>query len=162
MARVRGLYEDTAVPVAEIARRAGVTERTIYKYAAKGNWQTRYVRAPVKGAGGRFAPRAGAGGPVPRGIKATDPEARARAAAACAAASARHAAATAKADAVQLWEARRRAIDSVSAAMAAYNRFRKARAARGPGGDTPADRRLEALHVSHIEAAIACVEKLRA
>src|SRR5205814_1077213 len=33
--QVRALYEETVVPVREIARLAGVTERTIYKYARK-------------------------------------------------------------------------------------------------------------------------------
>ncbi len=41
--KVRALYEDSAVPVREIARLAGVTERTIYKYAAKGRWTPRYA-----------------------------------------------------------------------------------------------------------------------
>ncbi len=40
--RARRLYENTAVPVAEIARLCGVTERTIYKYARKGGWKPRY------------------------------------------------------------------------------------------------------------------------
>lgn len=31
--RVRELYEESAVPVREIARLAGVTERTLYKHA---------------------------------------------------------------------------------------------------------------------------------
>lgn len=65
-ARVRALYEDSAVPVAEIARLCGVTERTVYKYAAKGGWAKRTRRgedsapqfAPLKGAGGRFIRRA--------------------------------------------------------------------------------------------------------
>jgi hypothetical protein len=41
--KVRALYEHSAVPVAEIAALAGVTERTIYKYARKGRWQARYA-----------------------------------------------------------------------------------------------------------------------
>ena len=111
-ARVRALYERSAVPVAEIARLCGVSERTIYKYAARHNWQPRYawaadgsrprVRrrrpapargagwqarakfAPVKGAGARFIRRADKGKRVARGLKATDPAAAARAAADCA------------------------------------------------------------------------------
>jgi AcrR family transcriptional regulator len=42
MQQVRRLYEDGVVPVREIARLAGVTERTLYKYAAKGGWRRRY------------------------------------------------------------------------------------------------------------------------
>jgi hypothetical protein len=53
-ARVRKLYEESAVPVAAIARIAGVTERTVYKYARKGNWRPRYAWA---GEGGRPASR---------------------------------------------------------------------------------------------------------
>ena len=41
--KVRALYEHSAVPVAEIARLAGITERTIYKYAAKERWTPRYA-----------------------------------------------------------------------------------------------------------------------
>jgi hypothetical protein len=99
--RVRALYEHSAVPVAEIASVAGVTERTIYKYAAKEQWTPRYAWAPsrsrgqragervapdfvpVRGAGGRFIRRADQGKPFATGLKATDPAAAARAAAAC-------------------------------------------------------------------------------
>ena len=77
--KVRALYEDSAVPVREIAAIAGVTERTIYKYARKQQWKPRYrwrARgqadrgrrwrqrpgfAPVKGAGARFIRRADSG-----------------------------------------------------------------------------------------------------
>jgi hypothetical protein len=97
--KVRALYEHSAVPVAEIAALAGVTERTIYKYAAKQNWTPRYREsadgsrlrggrwraaaqlAPVKGAGGRFIRRADKGKPFAAGLKATDPAAAALAAA---------------------------------------------------------------------------------
>lgn len=177
MARVRALYEDSAVPVSEIARLVGVNERTLYRYVALGNWKRRYPsRKPgpdypqVRGAGGRFIPRADADKPVVHGLKALDPEARAQAAAACAAASARHAKAKAKADSAQVWEARRRAIDSVTAAMAAYSRWRKAHARRAAkffheGGPSDAERaddaRTEALFVAQIEAAVACVKKLK-
>ncbi|RDV02168.1 hypothetical protein [Undibacter mobilis] len=204
MARVRALYEDSAVPVREIARLCGVTERTLYKYVRRGAWKRRYVRAPaddastgsvsgaergarwlrasgrepVKGAGGRFIPRDEAGRPVAQGIaqeiaqgiKALDPAARQRAATACAAAAARAARARAKADAAQVWEARRRAIDSVSAAMAAYSRWRLGRARRAAkffyeGGPNHAERaddaRTEALYVAQIEAAMACLRQLK-
>jgi hypothetical protein len=177
-ARARALYEDSAVPVREIARLCGVTERTIYKYVAKGGWTKRYARtpqaidgaadvAPVKGAGGRFIRREDKGKAFAKGLKATDPAARARAELACAAASARHAKARAKADLAQVWEARRRAIDTVSAAMAAYNRWRRTRLRRwarpfylgGPNDAAmEADRRMEALYIDHIQAAIAAVK----
>ncbi len=110
--KVRALYEGSAVAVAEIARLVGVSERTIYKCAARHHWQPRYAWAsdgsrprgrrrrpaprrgagwparakfaPVKGAGARFIRRADKGKRVARGLKATDPAAAARAAADCA------------------------------------------------------------------------------
>jgi hypothetical protein len=96
--RVRALYEDGVVPVREIARLVGVTERTLYKYAARGRWRKRYARrALAKGAGGRFvADGEESTGPAP-GFKALDPVAAAAAEAACAqaeAAAGRAAAAT--------------------------------------------------------------------
>lgn len=99
--RARALYEDTAVPVREIARRCGVTERTILKYARKLDWKPRYhwiggaagerhrrwkpaeKFAPAKGAGARFIAREDIGKPFPVGLKAHDPEAAAFAAADC-------------------------------------------------------------------------------
>jgi hypothetical protein len=74
--RVRALYEDGVVPVREIAQLAGVTERTLYKYAAKGDWRRRYGSLEpglARGAGGRFVPVADAGEPHPSGLKALDP-----------------------------------------------------------------------------------------
>lgn len=165
MARVQSLYEDSAVPVREIARLCGVTERTIYKYAARGGWRGRYAVKPVKGAGGRFVPRGEAGRPVAQGlvqgIKALDPSARAQASTACAAASARAAKARARADARQVWEARVAAINAVSAAMAAYNRFRAGRAAVRTPMEITADERMAAHYVDQIEAALACVRTLK-
>jgi hypothetical protein len=105
MQRLRALYEEDVVPVREIARIAGVTERTLYKYIGKGAWRRRYGWsasntppltpphkgegkkhwqasprfAPVQGAGGRFIRREDAGLPFARGIKALDPEGAARA-----------------------------------------------------------------------------------
>jgi hypothetical protein len=109
-ARVRALYENSAVPVREIAALAGVTERTLYKYAQKGGRKPRYAWidpggfahrrwqakaqskatfAPgnstlARGAGGRFIARADKGKPFARGLKATDRPGAARATAACA------------------------------------------------------------------------------
>jgi hypothetical protein len=84
--RVRALYEGSVVPVREIARLAGVSERTIYKYVRKGGWRRRHAGpalglsadvfagadaatgaanaggGPTAGAGLGFAPVKGAGG----------------------------------------------------------------------------------------------------
>lgn len=90
--RVRVLYEESVVPVREIARLAGVTERTIYKYARKERWTPRVTRLsrdgtaaglPARGAGARFIARDEADKPVAVGLKATDPAGAERAAAAC-------------------------------------------------------------------------------
>src|SRR6478736_1064326 len=40
--KIRALYEAGVVPVAEIARIAGVHQRTLYKYVAKRGWRRRY------------------------------------------------------------------------------------------------------------------------
>ena len=95
------LYEDTVTPVAEIARLAGVSERTLYKYVQRGGWRRRYAgrgaeagaanrdrtrepRPPQpKGAGGRFIPREEWGKPHPSGLKVLDPQGASRAVAAC-------------------------------------------------------------------------------
>jgi hypothetical protein len=83
-ARVRALYEDGLVPVREIAQLCGVTERTLYKYAARGRWRKRYARRALhKGAGGRFIPQEEAGKATAGGLKALDPVALAAAEIAC-------------------------------------------------------------------------------
>ena len=87
--RVRALYEDGLVPVGDIARLVGVTERTLYKYAARGRWRKRYARrALAKGTGGRFVPQAeaavAAGAAKASGLRALDPLAAGQALAACA------------------------------------------------------------------------------
>jgi hypothetical protein len=101
--QARALYENSSVPVREIARLCGVTERTIYKYAQKHGWKNRYrwcgmkegdtarwrgwrprqQFAVVKGAGGRFIRREDQGKPFARGLKATDPAGHKRASAEC-------------------------------------------------------------------------------
>jgi Helix-turn-helix domain of resolvase len=100
MAQVRALYEDSDVSVREIARRAGVTERTLYKYVERHAWRRRYKWgtrgmaaaaanrgvswqagegfAAAKGAGGRFVRREDAGTPHASGLQALDPAARAK------------------------------------------------------------------------------------
>lgn len=88
-AHVRDLYENSAVPMQEIARIAGVSERTIYKYARKGGWKPRHrwnsegtrpeAFAPAKGLSGRFIRRDDIGKPFPSGLKALDPVGRSRA-----------------------------------------------------------------------------------
>lgn len=146
-ARVRALYEHSAVPVAEIASVAGVTERTIYKYAAKERWTPRYAWAadgsrprgwragkrfaPEKGAGGRFIRRADKGKPFAVGLKATDPAAAAAAAAACRREAVLSRAAQLRAAAEQREEARLRALETVNQALADLNRYRAARAKAG-------------------------------
>ena len=84
---VRALYEDSVVPVREIARLAGVTERTIHKHARKRGWRPR-VRRLDRGAGGRFIVREHANRPHATGLAALDPAFAATAAAACGAAGA--------------------------------------------------------------------------
>jgi hypothetical protein len=96
------------VPVREIARLAGVNERTLYKYVEKHRWKKRYrvlprgeaaaradsgrrwrhdeAFAPAKNAGGRFVRREDKAKPFATGLKALDPGGRARALADCAAA----------------------------------------------------------------------------
>jgi hypothetical protein len=143
-ARVRVLYENSAVPVREVARLAGVTERMLYKYAQKGGWKPRYawidrggVRrrwrakttfAPAKGAGGRFMARADKGKPFARGLKATDRQGAARASAACIRAAA--IAAQAQADAAWLqWN--ETFISLLNGAAALRDQFAAYRAPRG-------------------------------
>lgn len=151
--KVRALYEGSAVPVAEIARLAGVTERTIYKYARKGNWKPRYAWneegarpqgrnartrrtalrplkraqrfAPVKGAGGRFIRRADKDKPYAVGLKATDPAAAARAAAACEKADALARAAEEDAARAHWQEERLRAWRAVNRAAGKLAQFRE-------------------------------------
>ncbi len=168
---MRALYEHSAVPVAEIARLAGVTERTIYKYAAKEQWTPRYAwgedgsrprgqRAgercapdivPVRGTGGRFIRRADAGKPFATGLKATDPTAAAEVVAACRREEAASRAAQAKAKAAQHAEAELHAMETVSRTLQELNRFLDERdkapsAARG-------DDRIERLIMRAVELA---------
>jgi hypothetical protein len=177
MAQVRALYEDTAVPVREIARRAGVAERTLYKYAQKHSWKPRYAWtpdgarpigrpgrrrsseqraraerfAPAKGAGGRFIRREDKGQPVAQGIKALDPAGRAAAAQAAAEAERVARRAKAEADAEVQLQKHLRIMETVSLACAEYGRFQRDRALHGPG---PYDRRLLSLHIGLIETAM--------
>jgi hypothetical protein len=103
--RVRALYEGSVVPVCEIARLIGVSDRMIYQYARTGGWRRRrtcpacaaaFAAAkagrvarrrpgfvPAKGAGGRFIRREDVGKPFPRGLKALDPQGAEAAAEAC-------------------------------------------------------------------------------
>ena len=161
-AKARQLYEGSAVPVVEIARLCGVTDRTIYKYAAKQGWKPRYrwradsgrpvAFAPVKGAGGRFIRRADKGEPFARGLKATDPAGRARAASRCAKAA--RLAREAQAEAEQA-----RRADAVIAAIELANRaagklvdYRNERR-KNPAAARADDPLLGAYHLS-LEAAI--------
>ena len=146
--RVRALYEDSAVPVREIAAVAGVTERTIYKYAAKHRWKMRYrwaphhrwraapEVAPVKGAGGRFVRREDKGKPFARGLKALDPAAAAQALAASAAAERAARLAQAEADAELATDALCRAIDCMRAATRELADYVSEQQARGKASPT--------------------------
>ena len=71
--RVRALYEDSIVPMREIARLAGVHERTLYKYARKCGWRRRNARAGCEKITKHRALR---------GLKSRDPAEAARATAA--------------------------------------------------------------------------------
>ena len=128
--KARALYETSAVPVREIAALAGVTERTIYKYAAKHKWKPRYRRpdfAPVQGAGARFIRRADKGKPIALGLKATDPAGAKRAALACQEAELLSDEAQAEAKRVARPEAMIHAIEANNFALSEYRRWRERR-----------------------------------
>ena len=164
-ARIRALYEETSVPVREIAAIAGVTERTLYKYVEKHGWTKRYAvlprgraaaahnrgrrwaftagRVPAKGAGGRFIRRDDIGQPFPTGLKALDAQGRAEAQARCDAADplAREAQQEAmrvhQADArLRAWRAVERALKNLTQFKDDHRAWRKAeRLAKDWGGD---------------------------
>ena len=155
------------MPVAEIARRAGVTERTIYKYARKGAWKPRYAWidrggvnrrrgrvllegvgqdfvpakafAPAKGAGGRFIRRADKGKPFVRGLKATDPDGAARAVDRCGEAAVLSRQAQREAEAERRCDALNRAIELNNSAFKNLCEFHR----RRDKEPTPVDDRLE-------------------
>ena len=155
------------MPVGEIARLAGVTERTLYKYVEKHRWKKRYrvlprgeaaaransgrrwrhdeAFAPAKGAGGRFVRREDKAKPFVTGLKALDPGGRARALADCAAAEPLSRAAQTRAHEEMRLEERLRAMAEVDRAVAELKRYRERcaedRAAQRPPG--PNDARLE-------------------
>jgi hypothetical protein len=177
-ARIRALYEATAVPVREIARLAGVTERTLYKYVEKHRWKKRYrvlprgeaaaransgrrwrhdeTFAPAKGAGGRFVRRDDKAKPVATGLKALGPAGRARALADCAAAEPLSRAAQTRAHEEMRLEERLRAMAEVNRAAAELKRYRgrcaEDRAAQRP--PAPNDARLERALELAVRAAI--------
>ncbi|HWC91853.1 MAG TPA: helix-turn-helix domain-containing protein, partial [Pseudolabrys sp.] len=147
--KVRALYANSAVPVAEIARLCGVSERTIYKYAARHRWPPRYAWgpkgarprgrrpaprrgaswqararfAPVKGAGARFIRRADKSKPFAVGLKATDAAAAARAAADCAQADAHARAAQQEARTDYYHQQRQRAWAQINRTLAEINDY---------------------------------------
>ncbi len=161
---MRALYENSAVPVREIAAVAGVTERTIYKYAQRGGWKARYAWvdrggvarrgrpaaeavAPAQGAGGRFIRREDSGKPFPRGLKATDPQGATRATAACA--QAETIAAQAQADAALLqWNETLldslRTVHMIRDELTAYRQTRRQKRRGRPAQQT--DRREQAMN----------------
>ncbi len=175
--KVRALYEHSVVPVAEIARVAGVTERTIYKYAQKGGWQPRYAwidrggvkrgrgwRAgkdftPAKGAGSRFIRRADKDKPFAVGFKATDPAGAARATTACGAAASLSREAQREAEAEQRSEALNRALELNNTALRNLREFHQARG-KGPPG--PLDDRIEDVLVRVVTMALTQVQALAA
>jgi transposase-like protein len=147
MAQVRALYEDSDVSVREIARRAGVTERTLYKYVERHAWRRRYKWgtrgmaaaaanrgvswqagegfAAAKGAGGRFVRREDAGTPHASGLQALDPAARAKAEADCAEAARLARRAALEAECHKLERNRWRALNGMNAALARIIKCRK-------------------------------------
>jgi len=146
--RARALYEDSAVPVREIAAVAGVTERTIYKYAAKHAWKPRYrwspdrgwraraKFAPAKGAGARFIRREDKGRPFATGLKATDPAGRARALRASDEAARLARAAQAEAEAELATDTLCRAFDMMRAATRQLTDYAAERRAQGTARPT--------------------------
>jgi len=147
MAQVRALYEDSEVPVREIARRAGVSERTLYKYVERHAWRRRYKWgtrgmaaaaanrgrswqagegfAAAQGAGGRFVRREDAGKPHASGLKALDPAARAEAQADCADAARRARRAALEAECKKLGRDHWRALNGMNAALARIIKCRR-------------------------------------
>jgi hypothetical protein len=156
--RVRKLYEESAVPVREIAALAGVSERTIYKYAAKHAWKQRYrwrhdrgwraraKFAALKGAGGRFIARAERGRPFTQGLKAADPQGAALAAARCRQAAALARQAEEAAELRELQEEKLRAIERTTRAFNELCAYRAERAKETPGRAPPADDPVEAAY----------------
>ena len=149
MAHVRRMYEDSIIPVRDIAQRAGVTERTLYKYARKNNWKPRYAWtpdgarppgrparrrwseareralavAPAKGAGGRFIRRQEIGTPFAHGIKAVDAAGRAAAAEASAEADRIAERARLEAECRSAWQAKSEALAWVVQGLRQLNRL---------------------------------------
>jgi hypothetical protein len=158
MREVRRLYEDGIVPVREIARGAGVSERTLYKYARKYGWTPRYAWMPdgsrppgragrrrcgderghaqryaaVRGAGGRFVRREEIGQPFAHGIKALDAAARASAAKACAAAARKAEHARLQAEAEAAAKAVRKGVTHMNRSLAEIQRHQEAWKGRRP------------------------------
>ncbi len=181
-ARVRALYEGSAVPVREIARLAGVSERTIYKYVAKGGWTKRYrelprgeaaaaanrgrrsraasVFKPAKGAGGRFIRRDDLGQPFAQGLKATDPLGRSRGEAACAQAEGLARRAQAQAHAIKRHGALLRAIDGTTRALAMLGAIRQKAAGRRRMAPTHAV--LERVAIHYVEVALGRLNRISA
>jgi hypothetical protein len=167
---VRALYEGSAVPVREIAAIAGVTERTVYKYARKQRWKPRYrwrARgtvdrgrrwrqrpgfAPVKGAGARFIRRADKDKPIATGLKATDPDGAARAVESCGAAASLSREAQRQAEAAQRSDALNRAIEGAGSALKNLREFHQRRG-KGPPG--PLDIRIEGVLMRVVTMALA-------
>jgi hypothetical protein len=162
--RVRALYEDSAVPVREIAALAGVTERTLYKYVERHNWKRRYRVmprgnahedlaaaaanrgrrrqpspdcAPAKGAGGRFIRRDEKDKPIAVGLRATDPAGARLAAAHCDEAAQRAAAALAEAEEQRMDDERHSMWQFVITQLDQLERHRAQPGSQPPGSAAP-------------------------
>ena len=133
MRQAQALYEEGVVPVRDIARLAGVCERTFYRHVKKRGWRRRNVCAArdnavaaanrgrpltvAKGVSGRFVRRAVAGAPHPAGLGALDPPRDAEGTHACIAAGALSEAAMADAQAEIAARARLRTLDLCERAL---------------------------------------------
>ncbi len=179
MQRIRALYEDSAVPVREIAAIAGVTERTLYKYVEKHDWKRRYRCVardeavavanrgrrwrpqpqvqPAKGSGGRFIRREDKDKPFVSGLKALDPAGRLHAEARCGAAEPLAREAEAQALAAQRAERRIAALDLVHQAI---KNLREYRQDHPKGATSQVEWRIETLLVQFFTIAVGRLEAL--
>jgi hypothetical protein len=169
---VRALYKDSAVPVREIANVTGVSERTIYKYAAKLRWKRRYASAPdlssedlapARGAGARFIRREDKGQPL-QGLKATDPAGARRAQAACREAERLSGEAQAAAQQHQRIEAQIQAMEATVRASCALREYVDARdnerRKKHPSKPLPEDDRVERMYRTILSTALLYWEAL--
>jgi hypothetical protein len=171
--RVQALYEGSALPVREIARIAGVSERTLYKYVQKGRWRRRNACrgraapdgagvpagarpgfAPLKGAGGRFITRAQAGLPQASGLQALDPDGARQALARCRRAAVLSQDAQAAAAGERETQAQARSYEVLAGALVALGRmFAAPPAVAAPGAGRAKARRTKAWRAGFVVTA---------